>query len=274
MTWLTLIPCLMLAALPPLNDQQQQMFTEAPQLTTQFDQAALYALLQNAQSWSTDPAANEAGARLPDYSDIRVKPDKWQGEPCLVEGTLVSRVHLGTLSRTGYGNVESWAIRTPPASGSGGDQGSIVIAFLTNPPAVSWKAAIGNNELPAKRGMAVRIVARFYTIYRTNDTKGRPLEYPIFVGRTATFPHASPMVDVAFRPLLLVTLIFVMIVAYVIVIIVRIKRGRMDRSRRMEEKLQRQATIDEEVDEDRRYDLPEDPAAAMDTLDKEHDQQD
>jgi hypothetical protein len=99
MIWFTLISCLWLAALPPLTDNQREMLASTPDRTESYEQAGLIALLANAQSWSDDLVANEAGARLPDYADILQSPAAWRGQSCLIEGTLVSRVSLGRITR-------------------------------------------------------------------------------------------------------------------------------------------------------------------------------
>ena len=144
----------------------------------------------------------------------------------LIEGTLVSRIDFGPLARIGYNPVQSWAIRTPKSAPGGG---GIVIVFLTNPPPVSWGLTAGRNTAPLTRNLKIRLVARFYTVFQSPNRNGKPSAYPVFVGHGAVFPRQPTSSNIALRPLLLGTLILVMIVAYVIMLVIRFKRGRKSR---------------------------------------------
>ncbi|MHB1155570.1 MAG: hypothetical protein ACYC26_01895 [Phycisphaerales bacterium] len=270
MNWLVLIPCLVLAALPPLTDDQREMLATTPDLTVSYDQAGLYALLANAKSWSADPAANEAGSRLPDYAAIRENPAQWRGESCLIEGTLVARIDFGPLARIDYDNVQSWAVRTP---GTDGHNGGIIIVFLTDPPPVEWGITRGRNTAPLTQDMKLRLVARFFTVLQQANLKDDPSAYPVFVGRSAAFvePPAGSS-GIGYRPLLIITLIFAMIVGYVIVLVVRFRRGRETRRAKREQPVESSRRKRKPVV--LRDDLPDDPAKAMDVLENENEPQD
>ncbi|MFA7235326.1 MAG: hypothetical protein WC058_00560 [Phycisphaeraceae bacterium] len=275
MNWLALIPCLVLAALPPLTDDQREMLATTPDLTVSYDQPGLYALLANAQSWSNDPTANEAGSRLPDYAAIRENTAQWRGESCLIEGTLVARIDFGLLARIDYDNVQSWAVRTPGITAPDGTTslGGIIIVFLADPPPVQWGVTRGQNTAPLTQDMKLRLVARFFTVLQQSNLKDDPSAYPVFVGRSAAFvepPAASS--GVAYRPLLVITLIFAMIVGYIVVLVVRIRRNRETRRNKREQPAEASRRKRKPVE--LRDDLPDDPAEAMNALENENEQQD
>jgi len=95
----------------------------------------LILLLENASEWTT----GEAGATIPDYSQVRENPEPWRGKLCLIEGVLLSQLPELDLSREGHENTRGLVIQIDSFNKSRRDlaPSDMLIAYLTHPPQLS-----------------------------------------------------------------------------------------------------------------------------------------
>ena len=252
----------------PLSESQLVRLETASDSAGTIDEAALYALLENAADWSE----RDAGAVVPDYDAIRREPDDWRGVRCLIEGTIY-RVLRPELSRRGWEKVQGVVVRIdhsrePPAAHD------FVIVYLTDPPQWAWP-----NPRYEKEGIAfheprpVRLVGRFYKVssFETHAA-GAERAYLTFVGRRVTFPQTTESSRRASWPGVPVLLgLLIVLVAFTIWRLKALGR-RADRPSRLADYLQQrqaQRTIRGDSEEDvmdEPAELPENPAEALDTL--------
>ncbi len=159
-----------LGPVPDLTEAQRIQLQSAVDRQAQFDGPAIFPLLRNALLWPVP--VERAGATIPDYAAIDTSPSDHRGQLFLIEGDLARTVPTGALAQAGpWDNMlEEWdiVVATSPVR--------TAVVFLAEPP-------------PApRRGSRVALVARFYMLMRRRDVKhGEPTDFPIFVGRTASF---------------------------------------------------------------------------------------
>ncbi|MCE9589877.1 MAG: hypothetical protein K8S99_05075 [Planctomycetes bacterium] len=172
-----LIPAILLLILsvPPLTDAQRRQLATAKDGQPVFDEAALYPLLENAQTWTP---GEEAGAMVPDLAAIEKTPEAFRGQFFLLEGEFAGRPLLegdkfGTLARPGpwSGKLQQWVLITDRKT----DQ--VVVINLVNPP-----MTVKN---PYYTGAKIRTVGRFYKVWLNTDRHGKPVSYLTFVGNSA-----------------------------------------------------------------------------------------
>lgn len=248
----------------PLTESQLARLETADDGSATIDEAALYALLENA----ADTSATEAGAVVPDYDALRREPQAWRGTRCLIEGTLY-RVMEPDLAREGWDGVEGAVVRidhsreTPRAE-------DFIIVYLTDPPQWDWRIEKEGVVWPAR----VRLVGRFFKVssYTTQGARGKPpheAAYLTFVGRSiGQLETQRAPTELSWKaPALLV-----LVLAAIAVLVWRLKAtGGGRRATHLQDYLeQRQAqrairgeSEDEESDEPI---LPDNPAEALDTL--------
>jgi len=252
----------------PLTDSQLARLETADDGSATIDEAALYALLENAAQWSD----TQAGAVTPDYQAIRHDPSAWRGTRCLIEGT-VYRVLRPELSRQGWEKVEGIVVRVnqerekPTAA-------DFVIVYLTEPPDWRWPNPRYENEgIPFRQPVPVRLVGRFFKVssYVTEGSRDKPRQeaaYLTFVGRSTSRIEAassSPGPDWKMPALLAMVLVAVAVLAW------RMRAGgaRVTRlqdyldQRRAQRVIRGEGEEDEEIESP---DLPENPADALDAL--------
>ncbi len=236
-----LLSLTVIAAVPPLTDDQTAQLATATDGSTAFDEAALYPLLINAAAWPDHEAA-PAGAVVPDYAALAADPDAHRGGLFLIEGRLAAAPRpFGTLSRSGPwdATLRQW----PLVIDDGARQ--IVLVYLLDSPAPA--------DLPAV-GSRVRTAGRFYKIWASEDLGGQRREYPTFVGRTATW-EARVRPDGWTMLLPLLGAVLVLLVTYVVLRPMLTRRRPMPRPA-------------EPADPVTEYDpaLPRDPAEALQCL--------
>jgi hypothetical protein len=184
-------------AVPPLTPGQQEQVHSATD-GREFDEAALYPLLENATTWQ---AGDESGAMIPDYAAIRGNPDQFRGQLVLIEGEFAGvpeargkkGLSVGEFHRNGPwdGRVEQWTIEVTLPKG---ERDSVVV-YLVDPPADTPRAK-----------QRVRLVARFYKVWheqrafidtdvekQPDEEAERPIEpFLVFIGHSARVVGKAP----------------------------------------------------------------------------------
>jgi hypothetical protein len=273
-TLVTALCAIAFAAAPfdpqPLTESQRVRLETADDGSHTVDEAALYALLENAADWSE----KEAGAVVPDYDAIRRDPAAWRGTRCVIEGTI-ELVIRPNLSRAGWEKVEGIVLRVDHSVEPSRAQ-DFVVVYLTEPPVWTW----WNQDLglPQERGQKVRVVARAFktAVFRT---KGEPAnskgsrEYLTFVGRR--IPHVEP----AYAPkmtgsMVAVSVVIGLTVLYLFWRVPKLFRGASAAARpRLHQVIEqrRHARQRETAEpEEETPDLPQNPAEALDRLADTH----
>jgi hypothetical protein len=247
---LLLVP--LLAAASPLTDSQKARLDGATDGSGTIDDAALYALLENAR----ESPPGEAGAVVPDYEAIARDPDEWRGRLCLIEGSLELAFGDPKLARPGWDQARALMLR--PAAGSP------IYVFLVEPPMLTPGRLIV--ERPDEFGAKVRVAARFHKLLEEIARDGSMRRYPVFVGRKVTLLEtAGPAVTGGGSLATTIVLIF-LVVGIGAWSYLRRRSNTPGRGQLIEEyrrrKSLRRATVESAPG------LPADPAAALDALAK------
>lgn len=149
----------LLATIPPLDESQRARLESAADRSSTVDEAAFYALLENARDW---PEGREAGARVPDYQQMREDPDAWRGELVLIEGRLQSLFPERRWSRSGWEAVRALVLRVDDEPNDVEPTfEDLVIVHLVNPPELTPTQHSG---VFLEHNYPVRLVARFHKI--------------------------------------------------------------------------------------------------------------
>jgi len=264
--WTGLVMCALLAAAPPLTDSQRVAVEDVADRSANIDETGLYALLDNAATWPSRIDAVLPGARLPDVQLMREQPGAVRGELFVIDGVLEAiaaptvYVPSRVLSEPGWEDVEAWHIRMA--------DGTLAIVCLTDPPDVAGEGVNGQ-RVPTIENLTVRAPGRFFKLLNTPGQDDNWRTYSVFVGHTARItggaaPAAAKEGD-GFSPLPYAVL-FVGVV--LLVLLFGYVRAKAKQPSRLAERLERRST---DEDYEVRTDLPEDPVAALETLDREHD---
>jgi len=257
---------LLQGAVPPLTQQQQTQLDTAQDYTASWDEGPLYPLMQNALQWET---LDEAGAMIPDYEAVKAQPDEYRGRLFVIEGQLGGPPEQITkpMARPGPwdNRIQRWSvlIRTDPDE--------VAVVYLVNPPSI---------EKTPRASIRVRLLCRFYKVWRFKDLNDQPTDYLVFVGKT-TREAAPNQMQRKYQsqelPLVkMLVLLFVAAAALVYIfrrgmgISVQPKPLRGQLARR-EAVAQRETNPQEDTDEP--TDLPEDPVDALDELASRHKQE-
>ncbi|MDH3583247.1 MAG: hypothetical protein OER86_03440 [Phycisphaerae bacterium] len=168
-----------LAGLTPLTESQLIRLETADDRSDEIREAAFYALLENVADWPR----TRAGAVIPDYADILDQPQVWRGRPCLIEGTLQTRLPARKLER-GWEKVRGLTIDIHPDKPMAEkNEKDFVIVYLTEPPDVRGAVLQWNDALLDETGTRVEVVARFYKLQDSGNRGGATKSYMAFVGR-------------------------------------------------------------------------------------------
>jgi hypothetical protein len=158
--------------LPALSEAERKQLAVAVDFTDEIDRGPLYPLLNNAVLWKDRPLP---AAPLITHGDpIIGAPGEYRGLPLRAEGTLVRRQEFKSTRGGAWQQLEQWVIEITPKTKD--KPGESVIFYLVDPPA----------EL--KVGDKVRVVGRFYKVWRTYQAKGEvnePFNFVVLVGSTA-----------------------------------------------------------------------------------------
>lgn len=238
----------LLLAVPPLTEAQRDL-SEQTTDRAGFDEAGLYALLPNVQTWR---AGDETGAAVPDYAALLADPAAHRGDVFLLEGAFAGRSRRVGLSNPGdYGDeVTEWVIVTDPAR----DQ--VAVIFFVDPA--------GELQAPAK-GQAVRTAARFYKVWSDLDANGKPTDYLLFVAHQPTLVAAASAKGASSSAqAMLPALLLVILLAAGLLVVVRKSLVKPIAPRRLSH------DDAEETAEQLEAHLPVDPADALDELSRRH----
>ncbi len=170
---------LMLAAVTPLTEVQQVKLETANDRSRTIDEAAFYALLDNAEAWTglaEMPPRTPPDDRIvvPDYQDMADNPEDWRGQLCRIEGKLQIVHPVTRLGDPKWEGIEQWSILAP--------DGTIVIVYLTDPPETT--RSVMHPEVVEEFNRPVVLVARYYKQLAQPSRGQGMMVYPAFVGRT------------------------------------------------------------------------------------------
>jgi len=255
----------MLAAAPPLTDAQRTAVEDVADRTPSIDEAGLYALLNNATDWPDKIDQLLPGARLVDPELIRNEPARARAELFVLDGRLLSISDPGLysperqLSRSGWEHVEAWHVRV--------DGGMLAVVCLTDPPDVAGEV-VNQHRVPSIENLRVRIPARFFKLVNSKGQDGTWRTYPVFVGHAArlTGGQVAASSDEDEFEAWPYALLFAAVI--VLLLIFGYVRAKARQPSKLAERLERHPPDEDEFIV--RTDLPEDPAAALQTLELEH----
>lgn len=273
MRTLLLIPlAALLVAAAPLTDSQQARLDNADDASATVDEAAFYALLENASEWSP----GEAGATIPDYGDMQRNPADWRGRLCLIEGVLLSRLPEQKLARGGWEQVRGIVIQVAgfdkPRKQIGPED--MVIVYLTDPPALNPPKIQLDPNMLAETGSKIRMVARFFKVLNEKNTRNESRLYLTFVGKSVAKLEREASSSSQYLPLILAA--FIIIGGYALIRILRKGKGLFAAPNQLAEHIarkraEREAQGASEIEpEEENLDLPENPVDALDTLATKH----
>jgi len=259
-----LLSIALLAAVPPLDDTQQQIIASAQDDSLRLDEAAWYPLLRNAAQWQ---AGDEAGARIPDYDALLDTPADLRGELFLIEGRFAGRPRAIVLARPGpWGErVTEWVIQTDP------ENDEVAVVYLVDQP-------IGEGVKQPMAGQQVRVAARFYKVWSQRDLNNQPQRFLTFVGHSLTYEGLGPAPPITNNAWQLALGLLVMIGAALFF-------GRrmlsLGKPRPLPSRVLRERDLDDAVnagqrdseESDDEPDLPDDPDAALAELEKRAERQ-
>jgi hypothetical protein len=176
---LLLLSLALSAAAPDLAPEQRQQLETATDGSKLLDEAALYPLLQNAIWWT---AGDEEGATKPDLAALLKDPAGGRGRLFILEGRLARLPLLvPKLARQGPwdGKLQQYAllVSTKPDT--------TVLVYLVDAPPVAKSPRIGET---------VRVVGRFYKVWKSPNLEGQDALYLTFVGKSGRViaPSSAP----------------------------------------------------------------------------------
>ena len=185
-------------AVSPLTQAQQTQIATAGDFNSRFDEAALYALMNNALRWQD---GDETGAMIPDRKALYQSPAQSRGQLFLIEGKFAGGPRLiGNLTRLGPWDekLQEWVIVTDR------QKDEVAVVYLVDPPRPI------DQPLPA--GTPIRLVARFYKVLSDKDRLGKPIDYLIFVGKSArTVEQEGGSATSGVTPLMLVVMLLAIV---------------------------------------------------------------
>lgn len=269
----------LLTAIPPLDDSQTARLEAAADGTGTVDEAAFYALLENAREW---PESAAAGAMVPDYTAIRDDPEAHRGQLFLLEGRVQYMLPETRWSRSGWEQVRGLVIRIDDRpDGEHAAVEDLVIVHLIDPPTLT---ASLHGDVPIEFNQPVRVVARFHKTVNYPRRRGEgDAAYLNFVGQEVAWmgerEGSGPGAGFAF---LLLALALIGLV-FLIFRVRNFNRVSLERHRTAEylaEKRARrqqeaQGHADGEADhEEVEPPLPEDPIEALEALKRQHREED
>ncbi|MBI1369815.1 MAG: hypothetical protein GC162_14310 [Planctomycetes bacterium] len=260
----------------PLTDSQKTRLDTAADGSATVDEAALYALLENAATSD----GSEAGATIPDYAQMMDSPAEWRGKLCLIEGVLLAEEPRAELSREGWDKVRSLIVQVRGFDKKPGDLTAedMAIVYLTDPPDLHAPVLQLNRNMLAETGSKVRVAARFYKVLNEKNIKGEGRLYLTFVGKKLAVMNAA---ERSYSPYLIAVVIGAMAMFLGWMLVRLFRRGRdalLTPPQRWEEYRQKKeearkaaaSASADEADAEPEIELPENPADALDVLAQHH----
>ncbi len=257
--------------IPPLDQSQLTRLETTHQGSRTVDEAAFYALLENAAKWPTGATPDDVAdddvvlATAAKIEQIVLNPAERQGQLVLIEGTLEGVMPPAKLARSGWEQIEGLLIR--PAGGKP------VIVYVTNPPPLTRDEP--GSQYVTQYGSKVKVLARFFKVVQDRNRKGETTLYPVFVGNSV----ADFQADTTSTPpgLGIIPLAALGIAGCIFLLYYRVRRmgrtaggGHLTLEEYKQRKLQRaqaaEAPEEEATDDEPAVELPKDPADALDAL--------
>ncbi|MEO1237189.1 MAG: hypothetical protein AAFX76_10410 [Planctomycetota bacterium] len=233
--------------LPGLGEEEIAQLATADD-TRPPDEPALYPLLRNAAKWDPEAVrAAERSAATPDWSDVVDDAAAHRGEVVRVEGSYAGRQRRVELLRAGpWGEkVTEWGI----VVGRGTAQERVVVVYLVNP---------SDAPVAPRAGASVRLVGRFFKTWTDRDAKGQQRRYPVVVARSASVVSTSSSGGAA--PALVAAVVVLLAGLFAVRWWTRGTGGHRRQGARREGA--------DRIDAGTEYDLPEDPAEALEQLER------
>lgn len=257
-----LLTAMNLGAIPDLTAAQQTQLATADD-TRVPDEPAWTGLLTSVATWDPDEGARGfvPGAIAADYEKLLAEPGAYRGALFVIEGRYAGRQRETRTLRAGpWGeSLVEWGVIAAVGE-AGVDAGEVVaMVYLVDPD---------GRITPPREGQTVRMAARFYKLWTDVDADGVARTYPVFVGRSASVVGEASgggrgNVAIVGGVIVLSGLLFLVMLA-------RSRRGgkagQASQRERVLERL-RQDADDAEL-ETSADDLPDDPAAALEQLEK------
>jgi hypothetical protein len=261
------------AFIPPLDQSQLTRLETTHQGSRTIDEAAFYALLENAAKWPSGATPDDVRdddvilATAPKVEQIVQNPAERQGQLVLIEGALEGVMPPARLARSGWEQIEGLLIRP--------EGGKPVIVYVTNPPALTRDKE--GSQYITQLHSKVKVLARFFKVVQDRNREGETTLYPVFVGNSvADFQADTTSVP---KGLGVIPLAALGIAGCIFLLYYRLRRmgggttgaGHLTLEEYKQRKLQRaQATESPEEDaaetQEPPIDLPEDPADALEAL--------
>jgi hypothetical protein len=261
----------------PLSPSEATRLETTTQRSLTVDEAAFYALLENAAKWpekATPQSAGDEEVVFAPFGKIKAEPQNWQGRLVMIEGKLEAVLPPRRLSRQGWERVEGLIIRPEGAQP--------IIVYLTHPPLLERDHE--GSQYVSQRGAQVKLVARFFKLVEHPNRNDEPTLYPVFVGRDASGIEAdTSVVPQGFGIIPLAGLGIAGCIFLLYFRVRRMKRGQSAthltlaeyKRQRLERRKLREASEggddDSSAQDEAPIDLPKDPAQALNALTQRHD---
>lgn len=261
---------------PLTRSQQIRLETATDNLPT-VDEAAFYALLENAAQWNA-PGRSEEDLLIPNMKRILANPAAYRGKLCVIEGKLEAARPVD-VSFEKWKDTRVWYLRMSDGEADPAKlyTNTLVPVYLSTPlPLPMTRTPEGQYIISrSDYGRTVRVIARFFKVLEdrplgaTTPTQVR--QYPVFVGHTAQFVAAGSRSEKP-GPTVFILVMLGAIGGYIVLRFLLARKvatqpSRIDALR--EQRARRLAALGEEEPEDQTPDLPEDPVDAMDLLDRQ-----
>lgn len=254
LTFATVAMSATVPALTPAEKQQLASTVDGPG----FDQAGLYALLENVAKWH--PANNPTAHRL-DFDALLKHPAAHRGQLVRIRGQYAGQSKRILLARSGsWGNaVTRWGILTNRAKDR-----VVIVAFVDPHDQIK----------PPRTGQRVTVVGRFYKLWQTTNLNHKPAHFLVFVARSpridkTVFQHSAAAVIVG-MVILILFIVFIFLIAYL-----RRDRPTARHARARDSASHRDRdTLEDSGEADPAQPLPDDPAKALDELARRHEPHD
>jgi hypothetical protein len=261
------------AMIPPLDQSQLTRLETTQQGSQTIDEAAFYALLENAAKWPAGATPDDVFeedvvlATAAKIEQIAQNPEPRQGQLVLISGTLEGVIPTVRLARSGWEQIEGLLIRP--------EGGKPVIVYVTDPPPLTRDKT--GSQYVRQYGSHVKVLARFFKLVQDRNRKGEVTLYPVFVGNSvADFQADTTSVP---KGLGVIPLAALGIAGCIFLLYYRLRRiggsttaaGHLTLEEYKQRKVQRAQVAESPDDESTEaeeppIDLPKDPADALEAL--------
>lgn len=271
--------------IPPLTEPQAEQLNSATDGDARYDEGALYPLLQNVSHWNNAPA--EAN-----YLQMLSNPSKYRGDIMTVRGEFGNAMPVDIVRSGPWGEkLTMWGVRVREGqivNGVKQPDFNVAIFFINDGKPL---------RNPGKPGTPVTIVCRFYKVWQTTSKEGNKSNYLTFVSSPAAIVSVGGRVQTTHskssnpasnssgwssladeRFLVLLVVVALGMGYYAVrrfagkrtVPPTRRQRKRRDAREEVEARRKRRAIDEAAEDDPDAENLPPDPAAAMEELERRH----